>query len=326
MPPPIASPEDEVDARARRTLLSVHEELTGAVGCGDTTFRSWTPVGARKIRKRRFTLLAVDGTPIILSKTALDRDDRKVAGEWRKLGSLALPSTVNYARGLRQADGGFVMTYAPSEDLPDALARADREAFGTLLGRAVDLMAQMHVHDAGGDGSTDPWVAARQYVDEPCVARPELRAALERALVGPTHGDLAPWNVRYDSGSDRMSIIDWEDYRPAGIAAIDVINLLVTLGLVVFPGYRNCGFEWLYDQVLESGTWYAILVRDLIVRYASAVEQPPRFVIDLLPFFCQWLIARISSEGRDTSFLYYGYFLARYVASAPKWVDELPHD
>ncbi|WP_020123042.1 phosphotransferase [Streptomyces canus] len=320
--------EARIDTRARIDLMAVHERHSGVVEEDRITFTSWTPVGARKIKKRRFTALALDGRPVLVSKSALDDDDAKVAAEWHKLGRLALPATVDWAKPVEQTEDGFIMTYAASEDLPTALmGTGDRETFAALLTRTVDLVADMHLR--GAVTHNDPaarWAAARQYVADPLVSSPALRAALEHALVGPTHGDLAPWNLRYDAETDRVSIIDWEDYRPLGVAGMDLLNLLVTLGLVVFPEYRERGVDWLYDQVLESDHWYALLLRDLLVRYAERTGQLPRRVVDLLPLFCQWLIARISNEGRDPSPLYYGHFIARYTASAPQWVKELPDE
>jgi hypothetical protein len=318
---PASPPElDEVDAAARERLREAYDRTTP--GGGEITYRSWTPVGARRKKQRRFTLLARDGEPLLVSKSALDHDDPKVAGEFEKLTGISLPPAISYARPVARTGAGFVMTYAPAADLPDALESGD---FAARLERTVDLVAVMHGH--GGQRLAGPqrrWAAARQYVAEPCTARPELRTAIDHALLGPTHGDLAPWNLRHDPATGRISIIDWEDYRPVGIAAVDVVNLLVTLGLVVFPEYRERGHDWLYDQVLESDHWYALLLRRLVTRYAARMGTPPWLVIDLLPFHCQWLIARIGAEGRDPGPLYYGRFLDRYAERAPRWVRELP--
>ena len=316
-----ASPDlDEVDALSRQRLRDAYERAT--TGGGDITYRSWTPVGARTKKKRRFTLLARDGEPMLVSKSALDPDDGKVAGEYDKLTSGSLPPTILYARPVARTEAGFIMNYVPAADLPDALLKSDD--FAALLERTVDLVARMHSH--GAVRLADPelrWTVARQYVTEPCTARPELRAAIDGALLGPTQGDLAPWNLRHDPSTGQIRIIDWEDYRPLGIAGMDIVNLLVTLGLVVFPEYRERGHDWLYDQVLESEHWYALLLRRLVVRYAARVGTPPRLVIDLLPFHCQWLIARIGAEGRDSAPLYYRHFLDRYTNLAPRWVEEL---
>jgi hypothetical protein len=318
--------EDELDLSARQWLSDTHQRVTGVRGDDDVSFRSWTPVSARTTRRRRFTALQSGGRTLLVSKSAYDEDDHKVAGEWNKLSRISLPPRLDHTRAVARTDHGFVMAYVPGVDLPDVLvASGDARKFATLLGRTIDLLAGMHLHAAVPTSDARmQWSVAEQYVPEPADARSALIAAVENALVGPTHGDLAPWNVRYDEATDRITLIDWEDYRPIGISGIDVINLLVTFGLVVFPEYRERGFEWLYGQVLEGDHWYAILLRRLVMRYAALVGTSPRLVIDLLPFFCQWLIARISSDGRDPAPLYYGYFLTRYVESAPQWVAELP--
>lgn len=316
-------PEAEVDAVAESVLLDVHRRM-GGEGGGEITFDSWTPRSVRLRRKRRFTALAVDGAPRLVAKTSLDGDDAKIAREWDRLATLSLPPVVRHPRGIQRIPGGFVMTYAPSEDLPDALVRLGPDGFRPVLARAVELLAAMHLH--GAPAATDPargWEAARRYVAEPACETPRLRAAIEGAHVGPTHGDVAPWNVRHDARDGGISLIDWEDFQPLGIAAIDVINLLLTLSVVVFPEHPEHGWGWLYGRVLESDHWYASLVREQLVRYAALTGQPARGVVDLIPFFCQWLITRISNEGRDPAPLYYATFRARYVSAPPRWVEAL---
>jgi hypothetical protein len=317
----VSPPElDEVDGVARERLREVYEGTMP--GKGEITYRSWTPLGARLKKRRRFTLLARDGEPLLVSKSAVDDDDEKVAGEYDKLTGSSMPPGIRYALPVARTEAGFIMTYAPAVDLPDALLESGD--FAALLERTVDLVAGMHRHGAVRLAEPEQrWATARQYVPDPCTARPELHAAIDGALFGPTHGDLAPWNLRHDGASGRISIIDWEDYRPVGMVAIDVVNLLVTLGLVVFPEYAERGYDWLYEQVLESDHWYALLLRRLVVRYADKVGTAPRGVVDLLPFHCQWLIARISAEGRDPAPFYYGHFLDRYVDRPPRWVKDV---
>ena len=316
---------EDLDVSARQWLLSAHRERSAGNG-GDLSFRSWTPVSARTKKKRRFTVLADAGTPLLVAKSAIDDDDEKVAGEWDKLSAMALPPAIRHPRAVARTDRGFVMTYMPTDDLPNALLPcSDAAALATVLERAVDLLATMHLHAAPRSPDAEQrCTVAAQYVPQPCQASPQLQIALERALLGPTHGDLAPWNVRYDGARELISIIDWEDYRPIGIAALDVLNLLVTLGLVIFPDYQVRGMNWLYEQLLEGDHWYALLLRALIARYARRTGQSPRMVIDLLPFHCRWMMNRLRAEGRDPDPLYYGPFSARYAERAPRWVAELP--
>ncbi|GAA3440206.1 phosphotransferase [Kutzneria kofuensis] len=316
MSTPASRSERQVDEQAVR-LLSAAFDGTGAA----VSFRSWTPVGARKIRKRRFTMLVADGTPALVCKTALDIDDAKVGAEATKLDTLDLPASLTRARVLSRHEGGFVMTYVPALDLPDALAGRSQESFATLLGRAVELVAALHRHSRVDGDVTRRRAVAGQYVAEELLHRPELRAAVDVAVLAATHGDLAPWNVRHDPETDRLSLIDWEDYRHCGIAGIDIVNLLTTLGLVVFPEYRTRGLDWLYDQIFGGSHWYSRLVHDLIVRYATATGQAPGAVLDLLPFHCAWMTTRITAEGRDPSQLYYATFLRRYVSQPPGWFD-----
>ncbi len=315
---------EAVDVRAEKYLREAYLAVDGRDEGAELTFESWTPVSARKTRQRRFMRLYANGEPLLVSKIPLCSDDPKAEAEFSKLRNLGAEVSVDRPRPLRAVERGFVMTNAPAEDLPDALVRrTDREEFRRLLLRTVGTIAELHNSEPADPGARlSPWEAARQYVAEPFAEEPRFREALEEALVGHTHGDLAPWNIRYDETDDRVTIIDWEDYRPAGIASMDVLNLLITLSLVVFPDYRDRGFDWLYRQLFHGDHWYRQLFGEAIREYSRSTDQDPRRVLDLIPFFCQWLIARIEAEGRSTANLYYATFIAKYSAEKIDWMRE----
>lgn len=321
MPSPRSSrSEASVDAEAQGALRAAYERLEGSADA--LSFRSWGSVGVRTTCRRRFTALLAAGRPRLVAKQPLDDDDDGVRREWESLRSLSLPAEIHHPTPVERLRSGFIMSWAPSVDLPDVLMeQSDPEGFGRILSGVVERLAVLHGRATGDGGGRE---TARRYVDAPHEGTPRLRQALDTALVGPTHGDLAPWNLRLHVPTSRLTFIDWEDYRPRGIVALDILNLLLTLGLVVFPEQRERGWDWMYDRVLTSDHWYAGLVRRELVHYAGCTGQPARRVIDLLPFFCQWLMVRITRTGRDPSGLYYARFRERYLASPPAWVEALP--
>jgi hypothetical protein len=320
---------EQADFVACGDLLRVHNGLAVAKETNpELTYSSWTPAGMRTIRKRRFTALSVDGVPTLVSKVALDDEDVKVAREWEILTSLHLPNQISTSVPVAETPTGFIMGWAAGRDLPDAL----RPFIGTdtgvrLLEQTIDLISSMHLMSATHNPSREEAdAAAAQYIDLKDLQRIGLSESVHGALVGPTHGDLAPWNIRYDDKTDSFTFIDWEDFRPAGIASMDVLNVLITLSLAIYPDYKDHGFDWLYEKLFESDDWYALQLPSLIQRYARAIGKSERSVMNLVPFFCLWLPARLRAEGRDPAGLYYDRFSERYRTTPPQWVKDLPDE
>ncbi|MFD0448793.1 FAD-binding protein [Streptomyces indonesiensis] len=199
--------------------------------------------------------------------------------------------------------GGFTMSYLPGVDLPTAVTGVDTpDGLWRVLRPAVDRVVELH--RSGPAVSSTPELAletAAHYVRTPEFGVQHADEALRAALLAPTHGDLGPWNVRCDPRDGTARVLDFEDYRATGIAAMDIVNLLMTTALVVFPDYRERGFDWLYDQVFDREHWFGSVLARGLDHYGAHTGQQPGRVLDLLPFTCQWLIERIEAEGRDTS-------------------------
>jgi Phosphotransferase enzyme family len=284
----------------------------------------WTPNSARRTRRRFFLRLDVGGVPRLVAKVPLVGSDPKLRREATVLGLLDEDLPVHRPRLVAPLEDGFVMTYLPGSDLPDVLdGPLTAERLSRVLSPVVDAVADLHLTSTIGSDRGRGRVAALQYVTDPPTGQPHLDEALDAALVAPTHGDLGPWNVRFEPASGRVLILDWEDYRPAGIAALDVLNLLLTCGLLAFPDYRSRGFDWLYGQMFLSANWWRGVLVQCVMRYCARTGQDPRQIFDLTPLFCLWLITRIEAEGRDSGSLFYGTFLRRYLDGRPAWVAAL---
>ncbi|WP_314175275.1 phosphotransferase family protein [Streptomyces winkii] len=295
--------------------------------------RSWTPNSARKVRRRTFVQVDVDGRPFAVAKIPLSAEDPKLARELRVLRGFGDRLPVGSPRPMDACCGGFSMSHLPGTDLPSAIdPEAGPDALWRLLRPAVDRVVELHrtppprpekTRPDQKDAPRDPVEAAAQYVREPLFGVAHADAALRRALLAPTHGDLGPWNVRCEPDTERARVLDFEDYRESGVAAMDAVNLLVTCALPVFPDYTERGFDWLYERVFSGDHWFSSVLLRGVAHYARGTDQPAAPVLDLLPLTCQWLIERIEAEGRQTAHLFYGPFKDRYLDRRPSLVGSL---
>ncbi|MGI5506233.1 phosphotransferase family protein [Lentzea sp. CA-135723] len=312
-----------VDAVVRE-VLRLHEERTGT-DAGAVDFTTWIPAGARKSRRRLFVRVDVDGAPVGVAKVPLAAHDPKVAFEYQVLQGLGPEIPFDHPLPLGRLPHGFVMTHLPGVDLPSAPGLTDGpDECWRVLRPVVESIAALHLAPADPAAvAMTPEQAAAQYVRRPFTGVQHADDALRGALLARTHGDLGPWNVRYEPETGRVRILDFEDYRPLGVAGIDLVNMLVTCALPVFPDYGARGFDWLYEQVFESDHWFRDVVATGLRHYARLTDQSAAGVADLTPLMCQWLIERITAEGRDTSHMFYRTFADRYLGHRPAWVRSL---
>jgi hypothetical protein len=317
----VSGAEDEVEIDVQDVADRVLGMLPLVPRRADVTVCTMTSASVRRRRRRLIVLVDVVGGPAAVAKLPLSRHDPKLAYEYEVLSRF--PSRFPVPAVLGRIGNGFAMSYLPGVDLPDVPGLAvDRNKLRTVLGRTVDRMADLHrlpVEEASA--RTDPHEAAAQYVPDPWFGVPYADRALERALVAPTHGDLGPWNVRVDGPVVR--VLDLEDYRPAGIAAMDVLNLVLTCALTVFPEYPRHGFDWLYDRAFGPDHWFRDIMIDAVRRYAGSSGQRASQILDLTPLTCLWLIERVVAQGRDASQMFYRTFAERYLDRRPTWVGDL---
>ncbi|MBM2620375.1 phosphotransferase [Actinoplanes sp. LDG1-06] len=291
-------------------LSALHRDLDGA-GRDRLSFDAWVPRSARKQRQRLFVRSSVDGVPRLVAKVPLDLEDTMVDREWDVLSAPAgvgVPSPQPVAR-LRR---GFAMTYVPSRDFPQAMSEAPAHEWPALLGAAVDLAAVLHTSDGDASRESAAEVAAR-YLPGLAGIGPNTLRYLDGAAVGPAHGDLGPWNLRVD-GDGGLAIIDWEDYRPVGLPALDALNIVLTAGLVAFPDYVDRGFDWLYDRVFHEDNPFRTAADHALRRYAERTGSQVHDLLQLTPLFCRWMIRRIEDQGRPAGHLFFGPFAARFEA------------
>ncbi len=71
------------------------------------------------------------------------------------------------------------------------------------------------------------------------------------------HGDLAPWNLRRDQASNRLSAFDWEFGTREGFPYIDLAHFILQVALLVYawPPVKTAIYatQWLQKQPLGLG-------------------------------------------------------------------------
>lgn len=290
----------------REAVERATAQLTDLLGDrieGHPQFRHWIPRSERRHRQRLFVGVAVAGVPRFVAKVALDPEDAKVSGEWANL--MALRSRIDVPAPVGPIERGFVVGHVGIGDLPTALSEASDDRWHVLLRRSVEMAAKVHESTPVGSPGEDT---------KELSALPEVTlAAAARGRRGPVHGDLGPWNVQVDeAGGTRL--LDWEDYQPDELVALDVLNLVLTAGLIAYPAYRERGFEWLFDRMYGDEGTYQSAVREALHRYGELTGEEPERVLALTPLFCAAMERRIEAEGRPTGHLFFGPLRRRFVA------------
>jgi hypothetical protein len=251
-----------------------------------------------------------------VAKVPLDPADAMTDREWDVLSGL---HDIGVARpqAVHRLPAGFVMSYVPSMDFPDALAAAEPPSWPALLCSAVDAAARLHL-SGHEPNSADPVAVAACYLPSEAKVPQDTVDWLVRTTVAPTHGDLGPWNLRIDRDGS-IAVIDWEDYQPAGLPAFDVLNLIITAALIAFPSYREHGFDWLYDRVFHGCNAYRHAATEAFRRYSALTGLAVENIVGLTPLFCRWMIRRIEDQGRPASHLFFLPFAEYFEAEMPRW-------
>lgn len=284
---------------------------------------TWQPDSARKHRVREFITLSLDEEPYYIGKIPLSPEDEKVAREYEILCRLRGRGR-HIVEPLQPVSRGFVMRYCAGVDFPHALGPDDGpERWLPLVEQVMDKMAAFHSECLSAPGEVAPEAAARDYVDDWQPAQEVTRRALAAAQVGAAHGDLGPWNVRYDRRTDKVSFIDWEDFRPLGLPALDALNFIFTLPLLLHPDYREIGFGRLHELCFErQGTFGLIAARGL-ARYAAAMRVSAVDLVALLPVYYEAMVVRFRREDRPVEHLFYIPFQQRFALEQIVWLDQL---
>ncbi len=270
---------------------------------------------------RELTVLRYEGEPLYVAKVPLGDDDGRVASEFSKLQEI--DARVAACRPLRRAGAGFVMAYVPAADLPDLFTSMSPSEWRAAGEAVVDAMVDLQ--------NTGPVVRRHHRARPQDVLRgyhvglstldPRSRAAVHQMHVGPAHGDLAAWNVRYDPATRRVGIVDWEDYRSAGLPALDIINFVATLAVVMHEGPGS--WDDVYTRAFEQPGEYRDLATGLVRRWAARTADSARDTMTLLPAYCEAMEQRIARECRSTEHMFFATFARRFAAADLPWVRSL---
>lgn len=284
---------------------------------GALSVSHWRPNSNRKHRVRHFATLAVDGRPEFVAKIRTDPEDPKVAAEGRILRALAASGSAP-ARLRQVGEEGFVMPYVPDEDLPVMFRDAGPGQRRALAGATVDAVARFH---AGNAPLQAPLSEAdlSAFLGDWRPGTAEARQALAAAPRGAMHGDLGPWNIRI-SKAGALRMIDWEDFRPAGVPALDLLNALVTLTLLVHPDYGAMDGPTLYRKTLVEPGEMPALLREGLRAYGTQTGLGAETCLALIPTYCRAMLCRFEAEGRPTSHLFYVPLLEYFRLQDVLWI------
>ncbi|MFE9499905.1 phosphotransferase [Streptomyces collinus] len=291
-------------------LARMHRDLDG-VEPEKITFRTWIPQGVRRSKLRLFVESLIDGVAHYVAKVHLDPADTMVAREWSILSSLVAHETPR-PRAVAEISRGFVMSYVPARDFPDVFRTADTDRQRTMLLAGVEAAAALHTRHGRLSEAGAAEAAARYLPGLIGLGEGTLRH-LEKTHVGPAHGDMGPWNLRVDDHG-RIGLIDWEDFRPVGLPALDVLNLVLTTALLAFPDYQEHGWDWLYERVFHSRNAFRSAAGHALERYAMSTGTDKTTILGLVPLFCRAMIQRIEDQGRTADHLFYRPFAERFEA------------
>ncbi|MER6433793.1 hypothetical protein ABT272_39725 [Streptomyces sp900105245] len=295
-------------------LARMHREIDG-VEPGRITFRTWIPQGVRRSKLRLFVESSIDGIAHYVAKVPLDPADTMVTREWSILSSLVAPETWR-PRAVAEISRGFVMSYVPARDFPDVFRTADTDTRRTLLLAGVEAAAVLHtthgrLREVGAAEAADSYLPGLTGIGESTLHH------LQKTHVGPAHGDMGPWNLRvHDQGG--IGLIDWEDFRPLGLPALDVLNLVLTTALLAFPDYQEHGWDWLYERVFHSRNAFRTSARCALEHYAASTGTDSTAILGLVPLFCRAMIQRIEDQGRTADHLFYRPFAERFEAEGDR--------
>lgn len=291
---------------------------------GTWSARHFVPKSARATSRRLFVEVVVDGIPRWIAKVPLNDYDSMVDREWDVLvndtwqhPAFAMP------RPVARLSRGFLMSWLPQVDFPDHLARPDVDA-AAVVQRAASAVAEMHLASSVAVGAADDTV--RRHLGPRAIEVPErCWRVLRDARAGHFHGDLGPWNLRIGVG-ETLGLVDWEDRLVDGVQGIDVLNLTLTAVVAANAHDRDRTGDSLVGEMLDPRTGMGRTIVASLQDYATATEQDPVAIGELVAVFCLWMDERIRRQGRKTSHLFYRPLARHFADRRREWLMELSRE
>jgi hypothetical protein len=195
-------------------------------------------------------VLGPDARPACVAKVAGDGERaRSLAAERDRIGELAplLPPGLSAPEVLAHEPGLLVLGHVPwrprrapwrlPEPVAEAMGRFFRAGQAGPAGR--DGQAGAHPAEPGPNGEA-------------------------QAVLGPVHGDLAPWNLLRTAGG--WALVDWEAARPAGPAFHDIVHFL-------FQAHDLCGRP--RRRALLAGAFGRGRIGAAVIAYARGAGLDP---------------------------------------------------
>jgi hypothetical protein len=218
------------------------------------------------------------------------------------------------------------MCHTPGVDLPEvfrALSEADQIA---AVKAVANEAAALHCLGRPDNEGVGPASGLASYGLKASTFGKQTAGAVERARIGHAHGDMGPWNIRYNPITRAVRIIDWEDYRPQGLPALDILNFVVTLPLLLYPEHAKERWDRLFDLAFCQSRKYRTLAKASLSAWAARTGSSARDTMALLPAFCAAMVARIEQEGRSSRGMFFDTFAERFVCTRLPWIESLDEE
>jgi len=135
----------------------------------------------------------------------------------------------------------------------------------------------------------------------------QIYNSLEKVNLGPTHGDLDPFNTLFDKKSGTIGLIDWEDFRLESIQELDVLHFIIMLGVITNPKLSRPD---LYKQIF--GDYTDNLYLRLLEIYSKDMSTSVQNILNVLPVYCDSQNYRLIAAGRSTENFLYNEFKRIY--------------
>jgi len=132
--------------------------------------------------------------------------------------------------------------------------------------------------------------------------------------VGVMHGDFDPFNIIVSR--NRISFIDWEDYRENGLCEIDFVHFITMLWIIINK-HHNLTLEDKAKKIVED-VFKLDKFKVLFGKYSSISHTERNRLLELFPAYCDLSVARLKRNKRDWK----GFVYLALKKESKKWLRQ----
>lgn len=280
------------------------EKLRKKIDINSSSF-SWSASysqGKRETNKRMYIKIKIDDGRIIFGKFPLNKNDKMVKKEANTLQKISI-TQFSISNVILKTNGGFFMSTIKGNPIEIILQKQGLSKSLKIVERAVVRIANFHqatvIHDI-------PFMERLNIYSKLIIGK-SLHNLQEGYLfkevsVGYMHGDLDPFNMFFDKGSNSYGLIDWEDFNERGFQELDILHFLMMVGVILYP---RKDFTALYQDIFLKNTFLHNTIMKLLYKYCQIQKKNLEVIINLLPIYCDYQNYRLIKAVRNpNNFLY----------------------